>query len=317
MNSMAMSTFFNLQGHRGARALKPENTLPSFESAFDAGVGSVETDVHLTRDGVAVLLHDALVCDPPCVPIRPQPTPSDRILLVSRFSLAELRGFRADRNPNPRRFPDQNAEVTPAARLFAEQHGIDPYTIPTLDDLFQFTNAYAGELGTRAGKSEEQRRRARTLLFDLELKRVPFHPETIGDGFDGTNPGLLEERLVEAVRKAGVVMRTTVRSFDHRCVRLLRRMEPGLTGAVLIAETTPVNAAELVERAEAQVYCPGYQFVDAALVRQVQSAGARVLPWTVNQPEHWQRLLDWGVDGITTDAPDRLAAYLRQRGIAF
>lgn len=312
-----MSTFFLLQGHRGARALKPENTLPSFEAAFDVGVRGVETDVHLTRDGVAVLYHDALVRDPPCVSIRPQPlTPSDPFPLLSRFSLAELRGYRANRNPDPRLFPDQDAEVTPLARLFAEQHGIDPYTIPTLDELFQFADAYAGEMGARAGKSEERRQRARIMLFDLELKRVPFHPETINDGFKGTTPSLLEERIVEAVRKADVVARTTVRSFDHRCVRLLRRMEPGLTGAVLLAETVPVAPAELLERAEARVYCPDYLFVDAALVRQVQAAGARVLPWTVNQPEHWQRLLDWGVDGITTDVPDRLVAYLRDRGIA-
>jgi glycerophosphoryl diester phosphodiesterase len=146
---------------------------------------------------------------------------------------------------------------------------------------------------------------------------VPFHPETINDGFDGTRPGLLEERIVEAVRRAGVVARTTVRSFDHRCVRLLRRLEPGLTGAILIAETAPVAPAELMARAEAQVYCPGYWFLDAALVRAVRAAGGRVLPWTVNQPENWQRLLDWGVDGITTDVPDRLALFLRERGIDY
>jgi glycerophosphoryl diester phosphodiesterase len=313
-----MSTFFQLQGHRGARALKPENTLPSFEVAFDAGVRSVETDVHLTRDGVVVLYHDALVIDPPCVPIRPWPAPpSDQLPLLCRFALSELRGYQANRNPDPCRFPDQDAEVTPVARLFAEQHGIDPYTIPTLDELFQFTAAYAGELGARAGKPKERRQRARAMQFDLELKRVPFYPETINDGFNGTTPGLLEECIVEAVRKADVAARTTVRSFDHRCVRLLRRMEPGLTGAVLIAEAAPVNAVELIERAEAQVYCPGYLFVDATLVRQVQAAGARVLPWTVNRPEHWQRLLDWGVDGITTDVPNRLAAYLMRQGVVF
>jgi glycerophosphoryl diester phosphodiesterase len=313
-----MPHHFNLQGHRGARALKPENTLPSFEVALDAGVGSIETDIHLTRDGVAVLYHDALLVDPPCAPIRPEAAASlGPFPLVSRFALAELRGYRADRNPNPRRFPNQDAAVTPLAARFAEQHHIDPYTIPTLDELLRFTADYAGESGARAGKSEEQRQRARTVLFDLELKRVPFHPETIGDHFDGVTPSLLEERIVEAVRRAGVVARTTVRSFDHRCVRLLRRMEPGLTGAVLVAETVPVSPGELVERAEAQVYCPGYLFVDAALVRQVHAAGARVLPWTVNQAEHWQRLLDWGVDGITTDAPDRLAAYLRERGIVY
>jgi glycerophosphoryl diester phosphodiesterase len=313
-----MSTLFNLQGHRGARALRPENTLPSFEAAFDAGVSSIETDVHLTRDGVAVLCHDPLLGDPPCTLLRPgSAAPSAMPPLVSRMTLDELRGYRADGNPDARRFPDQSASVTPLAALFAEQHGLHLYAIPTLEELLHFTAAYAGEPGARAGKSEMQRQRARNVLFDLELKRVPFHPETINDRYDGTAPGLLEQCIVDTVRRAGVIERTTVRSFDHRCVRLLRQMEPGLTGAVLIAETAPVAPAELIERADAQVYCPGYLFVDEAIVRQVRSAGARVLPWTVNQPEHWQRLLDWGVDGITTDVPDRLARYLSERGIAY
>jgi glycerophosphoryl diester phosphodiesterase len=313
-----MSTVFNLQGHRGARALHPENTLPSFEAALDAGVSSIETDLHLTRDGVVVLSHDPLLCDPPCSLLRPESTaPSAMPPLVSRLTLAELRSYRADGNPDPHRFPDQRSAVTPLAALFAEQHGLHPSGIPTLEEMLQFTAAYAGELGARAGKLEMQRQRARGVLFDLELKRVPFHPETINDRYDGTMPGLLEERIVETVRRAGVVARTTVRSFDHRCVRLLRQMEPGLTGAVLIAEMAPVAPAELIERADAQVYCPGYLFLDEAIVRQVHSAGARVLPWTVNQPEHWQRLLDWGVDGITTDVPDRLARYLDEHGIAF
>jgi glycerophosphoryl diester phosphodiesterase len=296
---------FNLQGHRGARALHPENTLPSFEAALDAGVSSIETDVHLTRDGVAVLCHDPLLGDPPGT------------RLVSQLTLAELRAYRADRNPDPCRFPDQSAVVTPSAARFADLQGLHPYAVPTLEDLLRFTMAYAGELGEQAGKSAMQRQRAARTLFDLELKRVPFHPETINDRYDGTAPGLLEERIVETVRKADVAARTTVRSFDHRCVRLLRRMEPRLTGAVLIAETAPVEPVELIERADAQVYCPGYLFVDAAIVRQVRAAGAKVLPWTVNQTEHWQRLLDWGVDGITTDVPDRLARYLGGRGIAF
>lgn len=311
-----MSTLFNLQGHRGARALHPENTLPSFEAALDAGVRSIETDVHLTRDGVAVLCHDPLLCDPPCRLLRPESATFSAIPpLVSRLTLADLRGYRADGNPDPGRFPDQSTAVTPLAALFAEQHGLHPYGIPTLEELLQFMAAYAGELGTLASKSKMQRQRAGSLLFDLELKRVPFHPETINDRYDGTAPGLLEERIVETVRRAGVTARTTVRSFDHRCVRLLRQMEPGLTGAVLLAETAPVAPAELIERADAQVYCPGYLFLDEMIVRQVHSAGARVLPWTVNQPEHWQRLLDWGVDGITTDVPDRLARYLVERGV--
>jgi glycerophosphoryl diester phosphodiesterase len=312
-----MSTPFNLQGHRGACGLKPENTLPSFEAAFDMGASSVETDVHLTRDGVAILYHDALLTESSRNLIRTAvPLPAQRPF-ISSLSMNELRGYRVDRHPDRHRFPDQDAEVTPLARLFAQERGFDPFGIPTLDDLLQFAAAYAGELGTIAGKSAAQRQHVATMQFDLELKRVPFHPETINDRFDGTTPGLLEERVVEAVRRAGTTARTTVRSFDHRCVRLLRRMEPGLTGAVLVAEMAPVAPGELVERADARVYCPSYSFLDEALVRQVHGAGARVLPWTVNQPEYWQCLLDWGVDGLTTDVPDHLAKYLRGRGIAF
>ena len=57
---------FDLQGHRGARGLKPENTLPGFETAFDAGVSAVETDLHLSRDGVVVVIHDAVLSERLC-----------------------------------------------------------------------------------------------------------------------------------------------------------------------------------------------------------------------------------------------------------
>jgi glycerophosphoryl diester phosphodiesterase len=52
-------------------------------------------------------------------------------------------------------------------------------------------------------------------------------------------------------------------------------------------------------------------------VQQLHAQEVRVVPWTVNSREDWMRLLDWGVDGITTDFPDQLADLLRAEGIAF
>src|SRR2546423_302463 len=138
-------TTFDLQGHRGARGRKPENTLPSFEFAFDAGVTSIETDVHLTADRVPVLLHDDTLPDG---------------LPVASLTLTQLRGYRLDRNPDPQRFPEQEASVTPLAKLFAEYHEIDPYAPPTVADLLAFAVAYAGALGAQAGKSEAARAKA-------------------------------------------------------------------------------------------------------------------------------------------------------------
>ena len=313
-----MTPLFDLQGHRGARGLKPENTLPSFEVAFDLGVSTVETDLHLTRDGVPLIAHDAVVSGRLFrrLPGAAVPEPSDQLLL-SNLTRDQCRGYAADRNPDPGRFPCQDAAVSPLADLFGRQEGLDPYTPPTLAELFRFIMAYSGELGRQAGKSAAQQARARQVRFDLELKRVPFFPETIGDCFDGQAPGLLEERVVDAVRAADMVGRTIVRSFDHRAVRAVRRLEPGLTGAVLIEGTAPMSPADLTRQADAAVYCPGFVFLDEALVRRAHAAGVRVVPWTVNRPEEWSRLLDWGVDGITTDFPDQLAAFLESRGFRF
>ena len=49
---------FDLQGHRGARGLAPENTLPAFRSALDLGVDTIECDMAITKDGVVVIHHD-------------------------------------------------------------------------------------------------------------------------------------------------------------------------------------------------------------------------------------------------------------------
>ena len=50
-----------LVGHRGVRALSPENTLPSFQLAVDYNLDGIETDVWMTKDGELVLIHDATV----------------------------------------------------------------------------------------------------------------------------------------------------------------------------------------------------------------------------------------------------------------
>lgn len=289
-----MPPLFDLQGHRGARGLKPENTLPGFEVAFDLGVTTVETDLHLTRDGEVVVFHDDVISGRLCSPAPFPPAP------ISALTLAELRNYRADRNPDRQRFPTQDAEVTPRARHFAECRGIEPYTVPTLAELLAFAREFA-----------------HPVRFDLELKRVPGRPGVIGDNFTGEGPGLLESRVVEIVRASGLVERTTVRSFDHRAVRSVRSLEPGLTGAVLIAETAPVVPARLALDAGAQIYCPEVDFLDELQVRQCHAEGVRVVPWTVNAADDWWRLLDWGVDGITTDFPDRLAKLLRERGVRF
>jgi len=231
---MTMKPPFLIQGHRGARGLRPENTLASFEAALDAGANSLETDVQVTADGVPVLIHD-----------RSLPGETRPIRLTTY------------------------AEAT-AAGLVA------------LRELYDFVAD-------------------RDVIVDLDIKCEPFH---------GGLPDDLTATALEVVRQADAADRTWVRSFDHRVVRRLRQTEPRLTGAVLIEGTAPVDPVSLVRAADAQVYAPEYLFLDEEQVRQCHAARIRVMPWTVNERADWERLIGWHVDGITTDYPDRLAAFV-------
>jgi glycerophosphoryl diester phosphodiesterase len=89
-------------------------------------------------------------------------------------------------------------------------------------------------------------------------------------------------------------------------------MEPRIRTAVLVAGTAPASVAEVAWAAGAQIYCPELEFLDEAQVAALRADGIQVWPWTVNDPADWQRLLAWGVDGITTDYPDRLLKFLRR-----
>ncbi|MBM4068103.1 MAG: hypothetical protein FJ271_04065 [Planctomycetes bacterium] len=302
---------FDVQGHRGARALKPENTFPSFEVALDVGATSIETDVHLTADDVPVLVHDPWVHEGIFRKIGNGVPETCTRPLVRQLALDQLRGYSADRNPDPVRFPRQNADVTPLAQMFAEARGIDPFTPPTLAELLEFVAAYAGDIGESLGKNAEQRQRARLLRIDLELKRVPFHREYIGDDFDGVRPGTFERRVVEALHRAAALTRSSVRSFDHRCLTAIRVLEPDLATAVLLSGTTPIDPGWLSASVSGSSYCPDYTFLDESQVKQARRHGLRVLPWTVNDADAWRTLLSWGVDGITTDEPGQLAAMLQ------
>lgn len=73
-------------GHRGARALEPENTLRSFRKAVELGVDAVELDVRQTKDGEVVVIHDERV-----------ERTTDGSGLVSNFTLEEIRGFNTEK----------------------------------------------------------------------------------------------------------------------------------------------------------------------------------------------------------------------------
>lgn len=295
---------FDVQGHRGARGLQPENTLPAFEAALDLGVDTLELDLHFTADGEVVVWHDPIVSPDKC---RFDATRSiagpdleeanDADIAVAGFTRQQLRAYRCDRNPDERRFPDQRAEPTGLAG--------DNYEIVTLGELFDFVAAYAAA----PAKSAEQRNRAAAVRFNVETKRVPDRPETINDGFDGVDPGPFELALLEVIDAYEIADRVTVQSFDLRSLRAIRSVDDEIELAALTRrnEPFPADTAQY-----ANVWSPDYRSLSAAAIDAAHAAGMQVIPWTVNETADMARLIGFGVDGLITDRPDLLLAVLAE-----
>ena len=296
-----LSPGFDVQGHRGARGLQPENTLPAFETALDLGVSTLELDLHLTTDGEVVIWHDEVIprekCGLSTMAASPlPPDPDDRAVsadarYLSRLTFADLQRYRCDRNPDPGRFPDQRAAPTTLAG--------DNYQIVRLADLFTFVERYANS----DAKGAAQRANAAAVNFNIETKRKPDDPAAIGDDFDGVNPGRFEQAIARIVGAAGLTDRVIVQSFDHRSLWAMRALLPD----VRLAALTTGSAAlpDFVDRGAA-IWSPNYTTLTAAQLDEAHALGLAVIPWTVNDAADMQRLIALGVDGLITDRPDRL-----------
>ncbi|HEU5314635.1 MAG TPA: glycerophosphodiester phosphodiesterase family protein [Chloroflexota bacterium] len=107
----------------------------------------------------------------------------------------------------------------------------------------------------------------------------------------------------------------TATSFDPAALEIMRRRAPHVPRAFIGAYDSSafLETALRLECRQADVQLSRGS---AAAVTQAQAAGLRVVGWPGNTAEHVHALLEWGVDGITSDYPGRTIALLRERGVA-
>jgi len=289
----------DLQGHRGARGLAPENTLPAFERALALGVSTLELDVGLTADGVVVVAHDPWLNPLITRDAAGQWLPGSKGPLIRSLTLAQLQAYDVGRiQPG-----------TPYATTFGSQQPVDGTRIPTLAALFERVKL----LG------------ASQVRFNIETKLNPEQPG------DTASPQQLTEALLQVVRDAGLLNRVSIQSFDWRTLQIVQRLEPTLPTVYLSVQSTNsdtissgawtagfkasehASVPAMVKAAGGKVWSPNGGATTQALVQQAQALGLKVIPWTINQPADMERLIGWGVDGLITDYPDRLREVMRQR----
>jgi glycerophosphoryl diester phosphodiesterase len=161
---------------------------------------------------------------------------------------------------------------------------------------------------------------ARIPQFDqvLELAREAAYPVRLNVEIKlqkerhGIPRDEFAELVVRAIRQHRLLERVTVQSFDAAALVALRRLEPALQRSVLVRQRA--DYGRLVEETGADILSPDFRRLTREDVRRFQDRGVAVIPWTVNESADIRRALDWGVDGIISDYPDRVLDQLDRDG---
>lgn len=295
----------DVQGHRGARGLWPENTLAGFAHALELGVSAVELDCGVSRDGVVVVTHDPQ--------LNPDVTRDSAGRFLERtgprvFALtcAELQSYDVGRlNP-----------ASAYAGRFPDQEPLDGERIPALTEVLALVRTQGG------GR----------VRVAIEVKTFPEQPELTAA------PEAFAAALRAVVEATGTLALVSIMAFDWRVLAAVRRLMPQAATAALtdeqpggdtvrIGEPYPSpwlggldprsfgdSVPRLVKASGAGTWGPDYLDLDAQRIEEAHALGLEVVPWTVNAPADMERLLALGVDGITTDRPDVLRELLASQG---
>jgi glycerophosphoryl diester phosphodiesterase len=236
---------FDVQGHRGARDLRPENTLPAMEAGLDNLVTTLETDNHLTKDGVPILSHDPYIDTGKCRNADGTPYWFAHEVLIKDLTLAQIQSrFICDGVIRRDTRQTNDRALSPVSVDFAARAGLaDAYTEPTTQELFDFVAFYADWYRTGPGKDQPgaaaRAANAARVRFNIETKLSPrSDKDPHGIAFDERTPR--PETIARAV--AGVIERNhmadraDVQSFDWRTLRVVVREFPDLLTVELVGD---------------------------------------------------------------------------------
>lgn len=301
----AASHALDIQGHRGARGLAPENTLPAFARALSLGVTTLELDCAVTKDGVVVVSHDPA--------FNPDITrgPDGKWLQETGPAIWSL-SFQDTQRYDVGRLNPSNAY----AKRWPEQRPVDGTRIPRLADLFALVRKAGNE----------------TVRFNIETKISPLAPH------ETAAPEEFARQLISAVRSADMAHRTAIQSFDWRTLQAVQKEAPEIPTVYLTVEkgfmdsiqadkpSSPWTAGfhvsrysgsipRMVKAAGGAVWSPYYAETTRSQVKEAQALGLKVVVWTVNGPADMRRMIEWGVDGIISDRPDLLRKAAGELGV--
>ncbi len=276
-SSLDLQQTLEVHGHRGARALRPENTLAAFQHALEVGVTALELDMGVTKDNHVVLNHDLSVNTDLCKS-RDRELARLRNPLVNSLTLDQIKTYDCGSIRNSD-FPQQI--LFPGAQ------------IPTLRELLRFLKFHPLP-------------QSKFVKLNMETKLDPERPSA------SVSPAVFVDLVEEVIVSEGFDPRRVIlQSFDFRSIVYAKQKWPLLKTSALISRlngwgSTSQKVQRIFEETQADYLSPSGWACDEDLVQAVHALNKKVLVWTINKKKDWRHFINLGVDGIITDDPAAL-----------
>ena len=294
---------FDIEAHRGGRALRPENTLPAFANALSMGVDTLELDMGITKDGVVIVSHERGLN--PDLARAPGGHYINTGIPYIQLTLSQIKAYDV-------------GQIRPGsgyARQFPEQLAVPGTRIPTLSEVLALVR--------RSGDKH--------VRLNIETKIDPNHPR------ESLDPEHFVAVVLALLRREDFGNRVMIESFDWHALLLVQRLAPKIATVYLTQQTGPDatvyadkasvwtagydppnyggSVARAVRAAGGRLWSPHYRDIDARAIAEAHELGVAVIAWTVNDARDMARLIDMGVDGIISDRPDLLRTVAAAKGI--
>ena len=265
----------DLQGHRGARGLYPENTIPAFLNAIDLGVTTLEMDVVITRDRQVLVSHEPWMNKEICLDSTGEViTGNEKRYNIYSMTYSQVAKFDCGSLGN---------------KGFPEQRAMQAYK-PKLEEVIRVVEKYVRDFANYE------------VDYNIEIKSSPD-----GDSIYHPPPAEYSDIVYQLVEQYLPWSRVVIQSFDIRVLKYWHSRYPHVRLALLVGNLRSPSANLSLLGFNPQIYSPQYRLLSKETVKDLHAKHLRVIPWTVNDKKVMEELAGWNVDGLITDYPNKAA----------
>lgn len=265
----------DIQGHRGCRGLLPENTIEAFTKAIDLGVHTLEMDLAITKDHEVVVSHEpfmnALIC------LKPSGEPileeEEQSYNLYHMSYQKIKTFDCGSKFHPN-FPNQE-------KLIIHK--------PLLREVIRLSET-----------------KNKAIRYNLELKAKPEY-----DTIYTPEPKEFVSIVIALLKSHHVLDKTTLQSFDLRILEEIKKQDNSIDVALLVDENETIKNKLSQLSYQPEILSPYFKLLSQEIIQGYQEKGFKIIPWTVNTIDEMQVLIDYKIDGIITDYPNKLVKLIQ------